>query len=98
MITMVIELNRYLQETDIPERITKRKTTLIQKDPEKEPLSNTYNVLNDDVENTNDTNKGGDLLFTNKPRTLPQGTERMPHKDQWNRRATIHSSTYPQGE
>ena len=29
-----------------------------------------HNVPNDDEENTNNTNKGGDLLFANKPWTV----------------------------
>ena len=32
----------------------------------------------DDVENTDGTNKGGDWLFANKPRTVPRGIKRMP--------------------
>ena len=35
---LAIEMNRYLQETDIPKRITKEKTTPIQKDSPKEQL------------------------------------------------------------
>ena len=33
-----------------------------------------------DVENTNDTNKGRDLLHTNYPWIVPRGTERMTGK------------------
>ena len=36
-----------------------------------------HNVPNDDLENTNDTNQGGDLLFVNKPWTVPRRTERI---------------------
>ena len=38
----------------------------------------TNNVPTDEVESTNGTNKGGDLLLANKPQTAPWGTERMP--------------------
>ena len=34
-----------------------------------------------DVENTNSTNKGGDLLFVNKPRIIPWGANEMPQVD-----------------
>ena len=33
---LAIEMNRCLEEADIPEWVTKGKTTLIQKDPKKE--------------------------------------------------------------
>ena len=33
---LAIEMNRYREETEIPEWVTKGKTTLIQKDPKKE--------------------------------------------------------------
>ena len=38
-------MNRYLQETDIPEWMTKGKTTLIQKTPEKGTASNNYRSI-----------------------------------------------------
>ena len=50
----------------------------------------TRDVSTDDVKNTNGTNKEGDLLLANKPRTVSRRTERMPCGDQGNRRTTIH--------
>ena len=47
----------------------------------------THNLPTHDVENTNSTNYGGDLLFVNKPRTVSRLTERMPQGKQRNRRA-----------
>ena len=88
---LAIEMKRYLQEKDIPEWTTKRKTTLIQKDPTKRNRSKqlqTHNVPTDDVENTNDTTKGRDLLLVNKLQIVPRGTERMLQVDQ--RRAITH--------
>ena len=49
-----------------------------------------------DVENSNSTNKAGDLLLVNKLQTVPQGTERMLQVDQRHRRATVHLGTHPQ--
>ena len=58
-------------------------------------LPQDHNVPADDGENTKDTNKGGDLLFANKPRTVPQGIERMLLGDQRYKRATIRWSRQP---
>ena len=61
-------MNRCLQEVNIPEWMTMGKTTHFQK---KKPYSNspkqlkTYNMPIYDVENTNGTNYGGDLLLVN---------------------------------
>ena len=52
----------------------------------------------DYMENTNDTNKGGDLLHVINPWTIPRGKKRIPQGNQKNWRSTIHWSTYPQGE
>ena len=71
-------------------------------DPERPPQENRpeqqqiHNVPARDVENTNGSNKGGDLLLVNKPRTLHRGTERMPQVDQRDRRTTVHWLTHPQ--
>ena len=43
----------------------------------------TDNVPTDDVVSTDGTNKGGGLLFANKPRTFPQRIESII---QWNQR------------
>ena len=71
---LAIEMNRYLQEIDIPEWITKGMTTLIQKDPWKGTALNKYRPITDDVKNTNGTKWGRDLLLVNKPWTVPRGT------------------------
>ena len=39
---LALEMNRCLQEAHIPQRVTKEKTTLIQKDPRKETTPNNY--------------------------------------------------------
>ena len=65
-------------------------------DPKRPPKRNrhqqlqTHNVPTTDVENTNDTDQRGDLLFTNKPRTVLRRTERMPQGNKRNMRYTIH--------
>ena len=59
-------MNRCLEETEIQEWMTKRKTTLIQKDTKKRnrvQQLQTHTVPTDDVENTDDTNQGQNLLF-----------------------------------
>ena len=48
--------------------------------------------------NTNGPNKGGDLLFVYKPRTVSRRTEKMPAGNKRNRRGTIHWSIRPQRE
>ena len=58
----------------------------------------THNLLTNDVENTNSTNKGKDLLLANKPRTVPWRTERMPQMIQKHSRITLHRSTHPKWE
>ena len=60
---LALEMNRYLQEADVSEWMTKGKTTLTQEDPLKKRSKQlqTYNVPIYDVENTNCTNKGRDL-------------------------------------
>ena len=55
-------------------------------------------MTTDDMGNTCGTYQRGDLLFANKPRTVPRGTERIPQRNKGNRRATIYWSTHPQGE
>ena len=74
---ITIEMNKGSQQIDIPKWITKGKSTLIQKDLQKEQSQQlqTYNVLTADVENTNGTNQG-DLIFANKLRTVPRRTDR----------------------
>ena len=56
----------------------------------KEPLQTTHDLPTYDVENTNGTNKGRELRLANKPRIVPQGTDRMFQKNQRHRRATWH--------
>ena len=51
-----------------------------------------------DVENTNSTNKGKDLLLANKPRIVPGGVERLPQRIQKHSRITLHRSTHPKWE
>ena len=42
------------------------------------------------VENTNGTNKGRNLRFTNKPQIIPRGTERILQVDRRYRGASLH--------
>ena len=58
----------------------------------------TDNLPNNDVENTNNTNKGEYLLLANKPRIVPWRTEMMPQRNQRHSRTTVHRSTYPKWE
>ena len=82
-------MNRCLQETDIPKWMTKVKTILIQKDPQKGTSQQlqTHNMPTNDVGNTNST----------KTLTVSRGKEKLPQVDQRYRRATPHESTHPQG-
>ena len=59
--------------------MTKGRTTLIKKYPPKDPPQQlqTHNLPTDDVETTNGTNQGGDLLFVNKLQTFPRRTKRV---------------------
>ncbi len=71
-------------------------------DPENPPKRNcskqqlTHNAPAFDVENTNSTNKGEDLLYVDRPPNLPRGTETMLQVDQRYRKATVHWSAHPQ--
>ena len=58
----------------------------------------THNLPTDDVENINCTNKGRDLLLTNKPRFVFWRTERMLQRNQRHRRVTLHRSAHPKCE
>ena len=94
---LALEMNRCLQGAHIPKWMTKGKTTLIQKDPSKGTAPKqlqTYNLPTDDVENINSTNKGRDLLLTNKLWIIPGGAERI----QRHSRVTLHSPAHPKQE
>ena len=54
----------------------------------------THNLLTDDVENINCTNKGRDLLLANKTWIVPWRTERMPQKIQVHSRVTLHRPSH----
>ena len=58
----------------------------------------TDNLPINDVENTNSTNMGKDLLLTNKLRIVPRQTERMPQMIQRHSRITLPRSTHPEWE
>ena len=91
-------MNRCLQGVQVPDWMTKGKTTLIQKDPNKGTPPKNYNLPTDDVENTNRKNQRKDLLLPNKPRIVPWRTERMPQRIQRQSRFTLHGSTHPEWE
>ena len=70
---LVKQLHKYLQESNIPEWLTKGKSTLIQKEPRKRNHPNQLqanNKFTNDVENSNCTNKGGNSPFAQKQRTI----------------------------
>ena len=58
----------------------------------------THNLATNDVENTNSTNKGNDLLFTNKTLIVSWRTEKMPQRIQRHSKITLHRSTHPKWE
>ena len=58
----------------------------------------TNNLPTNEVENTNSTNKGKDLLLTNKPRIVPWRTERVLQRIQPHSRITLRTSTHPKWE
>ena len=58
----------------------------------------THNLPTNDVENTNSTNKGKDLLLAYKPQIVPWQTERVPQRIQRHSRITLHRSTHPKWE
>ena len=55
----------------------------------------THNPSTDDVDNTNRTNKGRDLLLANKPWIVPWGAERIPQRIQRHSRVTLHKLAHP---
>ena len=58
----------------------------------------TDNLPTNDVENTNSTNKGKDLILANKPQIVPWRTERMLQRIQRLSRITLPRSTHPKWE
>ena len=71
---LALEMNKPLQTAHIPKWMTKERTTLIQKDPNKKNCPKqlqAYNMPTNDVDNINSTNKGRDLLLANKPWFVP---------------------------
>ena len=94
---LALKMNRCLQDAQVPDWMTKGKTTLIQKDPSKglPKQLKTHNLFTDDVENINSTNKGRDILLANKPWFVPWWTKRMPQRIQRHSRITRHRSTHP---
>ena len=78
-------MKRCLQEAHVREWMTNGKITLIQKEFKQKNRSKqlqTKNLLTDDVENINSTNKGRDLILANKPRSrkdTAKDTEELPN-------------------
>ena len=87
-------MNRCLQDAQVPDWMTKGKTTLIKKHPCKGTIPNNYWPITC-LPNINSTNKGRDLLLANKPRIVPWRTERMLQRIQMHSRVTLHRSTHP---
>ena len=76
---LATEMNRFFEEIDISELINKRKTTLIQKDPQKGTTHQqlqTHNVTTDDLENTN--GKIREEIFFSQ---MSRGMFRKEHKE-----------------
>ena len=98
---LALEMNRCLQGVQVPDLMTKGKTTLIQKDPSKGTAPNDYRpitclpmmqkILTAQI-------RGKDLLLAYKPRIVPWRTERMPQRIQRHSRITLHRSTHPKWE
>ena len=94
-------MNSCQQGAQVPEWMTKGKTTFIQKGPSKETVSNNYRpitclpmmwkILTAQI-------RENDLLLANKPRIVPWRTERMPQRIQTYSRITLHGSTHPKWE
>ena len=94
-------MNRCLQGAQVPEWMTKGKTTFIQKGPSKETASNNnrpitclpmmWKILRAQI-------REKDLLLANKPRIVPWRTERMPQRIQRHSRITLHGWTHPKWE
>ena len=58
----------------------------------------TDNLPTNDVENTNSTNKGKDLLLANKPRIIPWRTERCCKESRGTAELFLHRSKHPKWE
>ena len=58
----------------------------------------TQKLTTDDVENINSSNKGRNVLLTNKLRIIHWGTERMLQRIQRQNRVTLHRSACPKRE
>ena len=58
----------------------------------------THNSSTYDVENNNGTNKGRDLLLTDKPWIVPWGIERILQRIQRHNWATLHWSVHARQE
>ena len=77
--------------------MTKEKTTLIQKDPNKGTAANNYRPITclPMIWKILTAQRERDLLLTYKPMIVPRGTERMPQRIQRHSRVTLHRSTHP---
>ena len=77
-------MNRCLEKTDIPEWMTKRKDHPDPKKPRKElsPTTTDPKHAYRWWENTNSTNQGGDLSFSNKPQTIPHRKKPREQEEQ----------------
>ena len=85
-------MNRYIEETDIPEWMAKDKTILIQKYLLNGTFPKNYRSVSylpaDHLENTNGSIQGGDALFDDKSPTLTRRTEMIPQGNRRNKRST----------
>ena len=76
--------------------MTKGRTTVIQRDPNKGTTQNNYRPITcyNDIEKNNSTNKRRNLLLTNKLQFVPWRRERMLQRIHRHSRITVHRSTY----
>ena len=80
---LALEINRYLQGAQVPLWMTKKDCInpkgSKQRNCPKQSLTN--HLSTNDVENTNSTNKGKDLLLASKPRIVPWTNQKDDAKD-----------------
>ena len=93
---LVQEIYLHSRQTSTRNEQIPRKSTRTQMDDQRKNQIDPKGP--NDVENINSTNKGRDLLLTNKLRIIPWGTEGIPQRIQRHNKVTLHRSSYPKRE